>query len=557
MIKKICIKNFALIREAEINFAGNLCVITGETGAGKSSVAQAFEFILGGKAKAELISDGETFCQVYAEFENCQQDKVKKDPSICSLRRVMDKDLKNKFFINSRQVSMRDFRQACYQIADFYGQQESAFICCADTQLDIIDTFGKIEKEKEEYLRVYNEKKNIISKIEAISLSAGEKERLIDMYSFELGEIEKLNINPQKDSCLEETILKIKEKDRISRYAGRAFELLNNSDASAHSCISQALSCLSNLEGKIPQVDKICLRLRNMIEEVNYCVESLSSILSGNEMTEADVDRIIERDEKIKRLKKKYQCELEGLLEKAQDLREKLQNLSENDFNLSELEKKLTEAEKKLEKKASALSLKRKKSAETLTKLVSSQLKDLGLDKASFFAEIDYNAQYECAKGFDRVEFLFSANAGSPAKPLRFCASLGEISRLSLALKASFSSKNSFLFSVFDEIDTGVGGNTAFLIGEKLKKISCDNKVIFITHSPQAAAFADCHIKAEKKTVAGKTRISFHVLSLQQRKAELARMLGSRFSPETALNHADNLLKTASISHFDSNIKND
>ncbi|NLI10354.1 MAG: DNA repair protein RecN [Elusimicrobia bacterium] len=545
MIKKLKLKNFALIKEAEINFDGRLCAITGETGAGKSTIAEALEFLFAAKAYKEIVREGENYCEVTAEFDPSFCAEIENVGKIFSLKRTADKDLKSKFFINEKPSCASFLKNIKNSFADFYGQQQSAFISSQETQLEIIDAFAQISQEKKEYAEIYNERTEIISKLKSLSLSEEEKNKLYEMYSFQLEEIEKLNIDPVKDSTIEEKILRFKQKDKLNSAAGKALDFLKNSDNCAQNSVFSALNGLSSLEGKYPEIDEICLKLRNISQEISDISENISSLTQDDDLSQKEIDALIERDEKIKKLKKKYGEDLNDIIKKAEELRNNLKNLSETEYNASQLEKKLEAVEKKLSQKALKLSERRKLYALKLQTAVLKELKDLGLEKASFFAEIDFNLEYAGPNGCDKAEFLFSANPGSPAKPLRYCASGGELSRLSLALKSSFSGLRNYCFSFFDEIDAGVGGNTAFLIGEKLKKISSKNMVLFITHLPQTAAFADFHIKAEKKVKSFHTEIVFRSLSLQERKEELARMLGSKYSPQTAIKHAEELLKNA------------
>lgn len=550
MIKRLRLKNFAMVREAELFFENGFCAITGETGAGKSVTAEALEFLLGEKPYPQLIKEGESSCEVEGEFE-ISSDKFSSSFDFITgktftLKRIFDRNLKSRAFCCEKPVSVSSLKELGAKLADFYGQDQGRFLLEPARQLEILDAYGGLGKERRAYNEIYTEMNAVSEKLKAVSLSMQEKERLIDMYSFQLEEIEKLAIDPVRDSSLGERLARIKEKDKIVRNVSQALQLLKDGEGSVISRLSAAASLLRLLEGREPAAVFAAENIsKNAIELEEVCA-NLSSLLKEEDISEAEIDSLIERDEKIKRLKKKYGENLEDILAKAAEFREKLAALEDSGITESELQKKLSDLSAKAQSAAKKLSLKRQKCAEKMSAAALKELKELGFEKASFRAEVFFSQEDLGPTGGDSAEYLFSANPDARPQPLRNCASGGELSRVALALKTVFAGAYEYDFSVFDEIDAGIGGNTSFLIGEKLRKISSRNQVLCITHAAQVAAFAGCHIKVEKKVRNGRTEISAVSLKGEDRQKEIARMLGSKVSPETALRHAGEILRSAS-----------
>ncbi len=546
MIKKLKIKNFAMVNDASIEFEDGFCIITGETGAGKSIIAEAIEFLLGEKPYAQLIKEGANFCEVEGEFES---DKIKiRLPGMpangkFSIRRVFDRNLKSKAFCCDNLISISALKYFGLAFSDFYGQDQARFLLEPDRQMDILDSYGGLEEERKKFEESYKIRNEISEKIKALSLSMEERDKLIDMYSFQIQEIEKLELNPAKDETLGERLARIKQKDKIARNISQCLTMLKDGENSSIYSVSKAsdlLKEISSFDTSFMQDSEI---LEKISVELSAICDDLRSSMKEDEISVSEIDAMIERDEKIKKLKKRYGESIEEILNKAQELKEKVKLLEESSFNLSQLNKEFEKANEKMTAQAKKLSQKRINAAKKMSESVLKELKELGFEKASFKIDLSFQPEEIGHSGGDLIEYLFSANPDSIARPLRFCASGGELSRVALALKAVFAGAYNYDFSVFDEVDAGIGGNTAFLIGEKLRKISTKNQVIVITHAPQTASFANCHIKVEKKIKNGITEISFLKLPPREREKEIARMLGSKISPETAITHAREMLK--------------
>ena len=547
MIEKIRIKNFALISNLELDFKKGITILSGETGAGKSIIVEAINFLFGSRAYSEMIKDGCEELSVEAEFA-IDKNKFKElnlDGDKINIKRIYSRLSKNKTYINSKNVSLSFLENLGKKLVDFHGQNENQSLIESKNQMHILDKFSGLEKELSRFESKYNEKNELEEKIKNISMSNEERERLIDLYKFQLQEIEKLDIEPDKDGHLADEIMKLKNVDKINRLSNEIAQLLDSSDNSAYNTISKAHSKILNLSEIYPNLPFKIEDLEELKNKVKIIADAFKELVRDCEYSSEEIDFLIARHEKLKNLQKKYGEDLNNIISKKEELRVKINELENNDYNLSDLNQRLEKIKSHLLKSAEDISAIRKKNAEKLSKLILKELSELGFERAKFSINVDFDSANLNSCGCDSVEFLFSSNPDQLLKPIRYVASGGEISRVTLAIKSAISDINEVDTLIFDEIDSGVGGNTIFSIGRKFKKLSKNRQIIAITHMAQLACFADFNIRVVKKIKNNKTEIEVKELAGEEKVIEISRMLGSKYSEKTAMEHARELIKTA------------
>lgn len=530
MIERVRIKNFAIINNLDLTFNPAFNVITGETGAGKSIIVESLSFLFGARFS----------------FKNLDRDVwveaiFKKDDDKFSIARIYDKLGKSRYFINSKQVQFSEIERLKERLIDFHSQMENLSLFEENYQLSLIDKYYGIEDDVRIFSELFKKRQDLISKFSVLNMSQTEKERLIEIKRFQIEEIEKASLKNGEDIEISEKISNYKNKAKILANLSYIHNIVDGENGVRE----LILRCLKRSEELMDYGDfvEINNKLQAIFTEVSLLREILMENLSKYNFDE-NIDELIARDELIKKLKKKYDVlDIKELLSKLEELKKELNNLNSIDLNLESIRKEITEIEKEMNKKASYLTKIRKKAALELSKHVLSVLKEMELKNSRFEIVLEETEEFKIS-GKDRVEFLFSANPDQPLKPIKYVASGGEISRIMIAIKKVFSGVEGSSVMILDEIDTGVGGNTAFKVAKIIKEISDKTQIICITHLPQIAVFADEHIKITKEIKSGKTFVNvFKLLSETDRIDEIARMFGSDYSKNTAQAHAVELFR--------------
>lgn len=548
MLSELRVQHFAIIDDLTLQFAPGLNVFSGETGAGKSIVIEALGFVLGARGDVSLIKDGATKMSVEATFfSNVLPDELRKQYGLAAdqftLRRELDNKGKNKAFVEGRAVTVAALAQIGQALVDFHGQHDHQSLLHANVHLQLLDQFAKHEKLVSQVANAWQTVQQIKAKLDAVRLSAQEKERLLDMSQYQLDEIERVAPKLGEDSELEQALPKLKHAGRLLEFAAEAYENLYGADSSATARVGKAARALTSMAELDETLSPLAENVNSALITLEDAAATLGSYKEGLDVDESSLDKMLERHEKIKRLKLKYGPEISDILKTVDQLRAQIDNLKHADEHEQDLLTELAHAQKELLKLAQELHDKRLKAAAKLSAQITAQIKPLGFNQVRFGVAVDMDEENITSTGADKVEFLFSPNPGQALRPLKNIASGGEISRVMLGLKTVLAPTVPVM--VFDEVDAGIGGETGWLVGEKLRACAQGRQVLCVTHLAQVAAQADQNFHVEKQADKTSTHVSIAALTGDKLTAEIARMLGGGDTKSAAYSHAQELLTRA------------
>jgi len=544
MLKKLSIRNFAVIEALELEPAPGLNIFTGETGAGKSIIISALGFLLGERSGSDILRPGAASAEVVGEFlagnlpPGLTERWAVKSGAVL-IRRQADPKGRTKASINGAAATLAQLSELGGFLVDFHGQNEHQSLLKPETQRDLLDRYGKLEKEVSSVFEAWQAAHSLEESLNAVSMSEDERARLLDLYRFQLNEIEAANLKEGEEEELEALWPRLKNSEKLFTLSGEAHSLVEDAAGGAEKAVEK-LKALAAID---PTADPLSARLASAAIELRDLSGELRSYGKGVHSNPAEVDRCLSRLEKFKTLKKKYGADIPAVLAKAAELRAKVSSLDDLTLDRSELEKKLAAARGKLEKLALALHEKRLAAAKKLSAEILKEAQGLGFKEVRFSVDAAYDEGTITSSGGDSVEYLFTANPGYPLRPLRYTASGGEMARIMLALKTALSRADRIGAQVFDEVDAGVGAVTGRLVGEKLARLASDKQIFCITHLPQVAAFGGAHFFVEKAVKNGVSAAAVNLLDPSAREREIARMLGGKKqSSELGLKHAKELL---------------
>ena len=548
MLSKLRVQHFAIIDDLTLTFAPGLNVFSGETGAGKSIVIEALGFVLGARGDISLIKDGADKMCVEAQFSSSVLPaNLRKEYDLAAdqftLRRELDRKGKNKAYVEGRAVTVTALSQIGQALVDFHGQHDHQSLLHASVHLALLDQFAKHENLVSQVATAWQTVQSIQAKLDAARLSTQEKERLLDMSQYQLDEIERIDPKPGEDADLDQALPKLKHAGKLLELAGEAYEELYAADSSATARGSKAARALNEMAQLDENLTPLAENVQSALITLEEAASTLSDYKDGLDVDENALDKMLERHEKIKRLKLKYGPEISDILQTAQQLRTQIDNLKHSQEREQDLQNELAKAQKELLKLAQTLHEKRLKAADKLSAQITAQIKPLGFNQVKFGVAVDMDEENITSTGADKVEFLFSPNPGQALRPLKNIASGGEISRVMLGLKTVLAPTVPVM--VFDEVDAGIGGETGWLVGEKLHLCAQGRQVLCVTHLAQVAAQANQNFYVSKTADKQSTHVTIHALSGEKLTAEIARMLGGGDKKSAAYSHAKELLGKA------------
>ncbi len=558
MLAKLTIKNVALIEFAEIEFSEGLNVLSGETGAGKSVILDALNFVLGAKADRTMIRYGETECMVKAEFLLPENSKavaelremdVESDGELIISRRFSENG-KNSIKINGCTVSVAMLRKITDYVVDVHGQSEHFFLLKESNQLKTLDGVvgQELIEKKEKLTALLLEKRALKEQIELLGGDEQERGRTLDILQFQINEIETVDLKGGEEDELTARRNKMNNLERLISSIQEASEAFS-SDGGVLDCLRQAKRSISTISNLGEEYDRAFERMEALSIEAEDLSETLSDLGDELYFDPNEAEEIETRLDAIKALKKKYGSSVEEIQAFLQEIREKYDLLSDCDAKYAELTDKCVKKDKAIFKVCQEITSLRKSYADEFCGLVVNELKSLNIPHAEFSVSFNEYSLSDIEKvssnGLDEISFLFSANAGEPQKPLGKIISGGEMSRFMLAIKTRLSNVNGISTYVFDEIDAGISGKTAKVVGEKFAKIAVNTQIIAVSHLAQIAAMSDCEFLIEKKEEHDKTLTYIRCLNEREKIGEIVRLLGGDEKDEYAKKHAEELLKQA------------
>lgn len=547
MLLNLHVKNLALIEEVDVDFEKGLIVLTGETGAGKSLILGSVNIALGNKASKDMIRKGTDYSLVELTFsvsENCAKQLKKydiymeEDNIVTVTRKISEGRSISK--INGETVNIKTLKNVMSLLIDIHGQHDHQSLLYTKNHLDILDKFAKdsILELKEQIKEEYSKYTKLIKKLEEFNIDEGQKAREIEFAEYEVNEIESANLKPEEDIQVEEEFKKLSNSKEIVSALSEIYNALSYETAGGlGDIINKAVMDINSIKGmdeKISQfqtelydIDNLCRELTSQIYDYN----------SGMDFNPEYVREVEERLNVINHLKLKYGNSIEEILRYKEEKEEYLEKLNNMTDEMESVKNQISELEVTLNNLCTKLSEQRKKAAKELEVLVKQALVDLNFIAVEFEIQITRKESIG-ENGFDNVEFMISTNPGESVKPLVKVTSGGELSRIMLAIKSILATEDDIDTLIFDEIDTGISGQTAMKVAEKMAKISRNHQVICISHLSQIAAMADSHYLIKKTADQNSTTTSIKKLTRQQSIEELVRINGGSGITEAGLIHA-------------------
>ncbi len=558
MLLELTIKNIALIESLRVDFARGFNVLTGETGAGKSIVVDSINLALGGRADRDLIRTGADKASVQALFDVSGNEKalafmkeqdIDAEDGVVAIRRELSREGRNICRVQDVVVPLASLKQLTTHLMDIHGQHEHQALMIPARHMDFLDAYGgeAHASARAQVAKLHAERGGIASQLKRLMNDVSERERLFDMLSFQSQEIAAAKLKPGEEDKLKRKLSVLENAEKIRQGVETAYTLVYQGDGRAPSAQEGLLRSAEAMD-RIAPLDERYGALAGRLRELYYGAQDvgyeLQALLDDLDFEPEMLEKIAGRLDLIGRLERKYGPTLEEVIAFGKSAESRLEELKRGDESVAELKKRYKEADAKLREACAELTELRKTSAQKLAGEICDQLKDLGMGKTRFEVRVEPEPK-PTATGMDRVEFMISPNPGEPMKPLANIASGGEISRVMLALKAISVDAEGVDAMVFDEIDTGVSGRIAQVVGEKMCLIARNRQVLSITHLPQIAALGDAHFLVEK--VAGEDRTDTHVRLLDEdgRVHEIARLVGGASETASSLSHARNMLKEA------------
>ena len=541
MLRELKFENLAIIDELDIEFEKGFIVLTGETGAGKSIILSGINLLIGEKASVDMIRDGEENLVAQGVFDIDEEQKKKleamgidTDGDEIIIRRYYNRNGKARAFVNNVRITLADLKEIASTLVDIVGQHSHQMLLNRNNHIKLLDSFlSKEDKDiKEKLSTLLSQHRELKSKIDKIESDKKETLEKKEFYEYQLEEIEKLKLKDGEDEILEAEYKKVFNAEKIREKVYESLEYLKYDDDSALGFILESIRNIEYLGKYDERYLELAKRMESAYYELEDCVGEIEDISKNIEVTESDLDKIAGRMNTLKRIKEKYKRTLAELIEYREDLKEKLSDMNSGDFKTRELQKELDKIKAEYDKLAEKLSESRKEIALKIEDELLNELKFLNMEDAKLKVQMN-KIDRMTNDGYDEIEFFISTNVGQDLKPLNKIASGGEVSRVMLALKVIFSKVDNIPILIFDEIDTGIGGETVRKIALKLKEIGDSTQIISITHSPVIASKASQQFYIEKYVENSKTISRVKKLSANERIKEIGRMLvGEKINDE-------------------------
>ena len=548
MLELLHIENIAVIESADISFDRGFNVLTGETGAGKSIVIDAISAVLGERAYRDMIRTGAAKASVRAVFTDVpeypwfSENGVDYDPETV-IQREIYLDGKNICRVNGSLVSVSILRKLGIQLINIHGQHDSASLFDEENHLAFLDAFADNRSLRESYSQAYQKVTELRREIDSLTMDESEKLRRMETLKYQIGEIEKAQLEPGEDEALEQRRKLLQNAEKLSSGLEEATQCLYGGEDTdgAAGLLAQAEHALARLGRFSDSFQSIHDRVADLMYQVQDAAEEVRDTRDSLNYSADELEQIESRLDVIHKLRRKYGVTCEEILAYLEKAKRELDEIEFADDHLERLKGKLKKAEKTAWDQALALRKNRQEKAELLSQRILTELSQLDMPRVQFscrFQELELTPN-----GADGVAFYMSANAGEALKPMSKVASGGELARIMLAMKNVLAEKDQVNTLIFDEVDTGVSGRAAQKVAEKLRSVASHKQVLCVTHLPQLAALADTHLLIAKSERDGRTYTSVTPLDLEGRKRELARIIGGANITQTTLKSAEEMLR--------------
>ena len=565
MLNELRIKNFIIIEDLTIEFNRGLNILTGETGAGKSILIDALSGVLGEKMTTDMIRTGFEKATLDGVFDISAVPQVREvldesgiecEEDILVLRRELYSSGRGRSFANSVQIPVTKLREISENLVDIHGQNEHQNILKTSRHRQLLDSFAGLQDHVQQVREIHERLSTLRNKLDSFEIDEKEKARRIEYNTFSINEIESAGLKPGEE-------VELKNESVLLFNAEKLFTEINNSSRlmSGDVGIIQKLKLVEQSLSRVSQYDTEISNVLDSIKEAQYVLEDSSVFLRDYEKnidySPERINQVEERLSWIAGLKKKYGDTIEEVLEFAENARKELDAISSNEEEMEKLKDEYLSSIREAKELALGLSDKRRAAADILEQKVMKELDDLGMTGTVFRVSIQKetspdgeiesdNKRYVLyPHGLDKIEFMMSANEGEELRQLRRIASGGELSRIMLAIKNVILSADIVDSLIFDEVDAGIGGKTAEIVGRKLKVLSKDSQVLVVTHLPQIAAMSDCHFSVQKGREEERVTTQVKRLNRREKVREVARMLAGEKITDISLKHAEEMVQSS------------
>ena len=554
MLTQLTINNFAIVRQLEIELAKGMSVITGETGAGKSIAIDALGLCLGQRIETSMVREGQERAEICATFfieptnpayQWLQEQELQDpdNPSDCILRRVINADGRSKAFINSTPVSASQLKEIGQYLIHINGQHASQLLLKNDYQLQLVDTFAHHHDLLAQMREDYRAWKNLQTQVKTFQQKVAENEAKKQLLQYQVEELDEFALRPNEYLELEEDQRRLSNSEQLTQLSQSALQLLSeNETVSIDSMLYRATQYIDELSELDPRYASVQTMLNDALIQVQEATSEVQHLASHIEQDPMLLQEIEQRLGQALQLARKHNVKPEELVEWHQKLKAELTAL----LDFSESEERLILEEKaafeKMQHTAKQLHESRCQAAGKLAQQVTHSIKGLAMENAEFFIEVNSDLTKVTANGADNIVFTLRSNLGQQAQPLAKVASGGELSRISLAIQVLTSDQSAIPTLIFDEVDVGISGKTASVVGKLLRQLGDKCQVLCVTHLPQVACHGHHQFNVEKFTVGDKTETKMTALSQEERVPALARLLGGSKITELALANAQEML---------------
>ena len=551
MLRELRLNNLAIIKNLNLEFNEGLIAMTGETGAGKSIILDGISLLIGERNQTEMIRTGEEslFAEGVFDLSEEQVQRLKRigfdiEDNELIISRYFDRNSKSKVTVNGIRMTVSKLKELMSHILDLVGQHEHQFLLNKNYHLGLLDKFlnkdgtDTVKKIRENVINL----KNLNKKIEEIETEKSKITEKKDIFEFQLNEINNLDLKENEDNELEDEYKILFNSGKIGEKLEESLQRLKEGEYSVLSSLGKIKKNFEQLSG----ISEIYNEVKDKIESIMYEVEDVTySVEAFSQETKTDdkrLEKVVQRIDEINKLKLKYGSTIEEILSFRDEIEKKLALINFENGELEQLKKEKKEKKEEYFRDCQKLSKMRKSIAEKLESTIDNQLKDLNMGNARFKVEFSERAVIS-PRGTDDAEFMMTTNPGENFKPLSKIASGGEISRIMLALKSVFSTVDNISVLIFDEIDTGISGETVRKVAEKLKELSKTVQVICVTHSPQIAAKGNQQFFIKKEIENNLTETKVRELNTEERIREIARIISGDNITEASINHAKEIME--------------
>jgi DNA repair protein RecN (Recombination protein N) len=554
MLSTLHIIDLAVVKNLEIELKPGMSVLTGETGAGKSILLTALGLGLGNRADSGFIRPGCQRAEITLEFDLSDalpaQQWLKEneldDDRQCIIRRTVNQDGRSKAWINNRPVTIQSLVSLGKLLVEIHGQHAHLTLLNGEEQRRLLDSFAGNSPLLSQLNAIYQQWKIIDAELTDLRQNSQDQNGREELLRYQLDELQQLNLEQFDFKALSDEHSKLSNLGQILSQGQQQLTLLYDSDdQSINQLLGQIFNQLTELTRFAPELNEIATMLEEAQIQISEASHQLRHFLEAQELDPERLSWLDNQISLIMDLSRKHQCDPDDLPEKARQIAEELDNLTHSDERIEQLTVQSEQLLQQYHKLAQQLSKRRQQQGKILAGKISAMIQELGMPQGEFIVKITpTNTETAKLNGTDIIEFLISANPGLPPKPLAKVASGGELSRISLAIQVTTSSDKTIPTMIFDEVDAGIGGGIAEIVGRKMRQLATDRQVLCVTHLPQVAAQAHQHLYVSKNTAKAITSSSVRQLNAKERLTEIARMLGGVNITENTLKHAEEMLQT-------------